>query len=113
MVVEDLLACDAIAVGTPDYFSYMAGGIKDFFDRVFYPPQGSVTGKPCGIFLTHGGGKAIESVKSICGSFKFRIIDEPVLFSNSSDDDAKAALTKLGELVAEAVNAPKDTVSSD
>ena len=33
----DLLACDAIAVGTPDYFSYMAGGLKDFFDRSFYP----------------------------------------------------------------------------
>ena len=32
---EDLRACDAIAIGTPDYFSYMAGGVKDFFDRSY------------------------------------------------------------------------------
>ncbi|MDP6438173.1 MAG: NAD(P)H-dependent oxidoreductase [Candidatus Brocadiia bacterium] len=63
---EDLLSCGAIAVGTPDFFSYMAGGLKDFFDRTFYPTQGSVTDKPCGIFVTPGGGgKAIESVQSI------------------------------------------------
>jgi multimeric flavodoxin WrbA len=74
--VDDLLSCDAIAIGTPDYFSYMAGGLKDFFDRTFYPTRGSVTGKPCGIFLTHGGGgRAIESVERICSSFKFRVVD--------------------------------------
>ena len=50
---EDLRACDAIAIGTPDYFSYMAGGLKDFFDRSFYPTQGQVVDKPCGIFVTH------------------------------------------------------------
>ncbi len=111
---DDLLACDAIAVGTPDYFSYMAGGVKDFFDRAFYPTQGSVTGKPCGIFLTHGGGgRAIESVKSICGSFKFRVIDPPVLVLNSPDEEATEALTKLGELLAEAAKQPKDTESTD
>jgi flavorubredoxin len=83
---EDLLDCAALAVGTPDYFSYMAGGVKDFFDRAYYPTQGKVTdkpvgsfsidkrsvvgkpvgsfsidkrsvvGKPVGIFVTHGGG---------------------------------------------------------
>jgi len=34
---KDLLGCDGLAIGTPDYFSYMAGGLKDFFDRTFYP----------------------------------------------------------------------------
>lgn len=106
---DDLLACDAIAVGTPDYFSYMAGGIKDFFDRTFYATQGSVTGKPCGIFLTHGGGgRAIESVKNICGSFKFRVLDAPVLVLNSPDEEARGALTELGTLLAEAAKEPKD-----
>lgn len=52
---DDLLNCDAIAVGSPDYFGYMAGGLKDFFDRTYYPTQGQVTDKPCAIFVTHGG----------------------------------------------------------
>src|SRR5208337_4123419 len=59
---EDLLDCAVLAVGTPDYFSYMAGGLKDFFDRTFYPTKGQVTEKPYVAFVTcGGGGKAITS----------------------------------------------------
>lgn len=100
---DDLLSCDAIAVGSPDYFSYMAGGVKDFFDRAFYPTQGSVTNKPCGIFLSHGGGgRAVESLKSICGSFKFNVIAPPVMVTNSPDEAATAELKSLAEQLAEA-----------
>ncbi|MGD0572359.1 MAG: NAD(P)H-dependent oxidoreductase [Sedimentisphaerales bacterium] len=99
---DDLLSCNAVAVGTPDYFSYMAGGLKDFFDRTFYPTQGPVTDKPCGIFVTHGGGgKAVESVKNICKTFKFKIIGEPVLVKGHPDEKATQALTDLGKLLAE------------
>ena len=101
--VEDILSCDAIAVGTPDYFNYMAGGLKDFFDRVYYPTQGSVTGKPCGIFVTHGGGgKAVESVSSICGSFKFKLVEPPVLVQGAPDADARKQLAALGASLAKA-----------
>jgi len=100
---EDLLSCDAIAVGSPDYFSYMAGGVKDFFDRTFYPTQGSVTNKPCGIFVTHGGGgRAVESVKGICGSFRFHVIAPPVMVVNSPDEEATAKLRELGQQLADA-----------
>jgi len=100
---DDLLACDAIAAGTPDYFSYMAGGLKDFFDRSFYPTQGQVTGKPCGIFVTHGGGgKAVESMKSVCASFKFKVITEPVLVENRPNEAATEKLRALGKAVAAA-----------
>jgi multimeric flavodoxin WrbA len=98
---EDLLSCDAIAVGTPDYFSYMAGGLKDFFDRTYYPTQGSVTDKTCGIFVTHeGGGKAVESVKSICATFKFKIIGKPVIVKEHPDEKATHTLVNLGKLLA-------------
>ena len=101
---EDLLSCDAIVVGTPDYFSYMAGGLKDFFDRTYYPTQDSVTDKPCGIFVTHGGGgKAVESMKKICTTFKFKITSNPVLVKGHPDAEATAALTNLGTLLANAV----------
>lgn len=94
---QDLLDCAALAVGTPDYFSYMAGGVKDFFDRTFYPTQGKVTEKPVGIFLTHGGGgKALDSVKAICGSFKFRLASAPVLVLNRPDEAAREKLQQLG-----------------
>ena len=101
--VEDLLACDAMAAGTPDYFSYMAGGLKDFFDRTLYPTQGKVTDKPCGIFVTHGGGgKAVDSMNSICSTFKFKLLGEPVMVKRMPDAAAKEELGKLGRALAEA-----------
>ena len=100
--IDDLLNCDGIAVGSPDYFSYMAGGLKDFFDRTYYPTKGKVTDKPCGIFLTHGGGgRAIESLKSICGSFKFAVVAEPVLVKGQPDAEAEKRLMSLGKTLAE------------
>jgi len=103
----DLLGCGALAVGTPDYFSYMAGGLKDFFDRTYYPTQGSVTDKLCGIFVTHGGGgRAVDSVKSVCGSFKFKLVGEPVLVKNAPDAGARAELAALGKALAEAAKSP-------
>jgi len=33
--VEEFLATDTVAIGTPDYFSYVAGTIKTFFDDIY------------------------------------------------------------------------------
>lgn len=70
--VEDLLGCDAVALGSPDYFSYIAGGLKDFFDRTYYPVQGKVTGKPYLAFGSAGGPPAtvIGCIERIAQAFK-------------------------------------------
>ena len=100
--IDDLLNCDGVAVGSPDYFSYMAGGLKDFFDRTYYPTKGKVTDKPCAIFLTHGGGgRAVESLKSICRSFKFAPVVEPVLVKEQPDAEVEKRLMSLGKTLAE------------
>ncbi len=101
---DDLLECDGIGIGTPDYFSYMAGGLKDFFDRTFYPTKGQVVDKPCVIFVTHGGGgtPAAKSVQSICRSFKFKQVTEPVLVRGRPDESSKESLIELGRSLAEA-----------
>jgi flavorubredoxin len=100
---EDLLSCDAIAVGTPDYFGYMAGGLKDFFDRTYYPTQGQVTGKPCVIFVSHGGGgKALESVRKMCERFKFRLVEGPVTVKGRPEGQEEEQLAALGKALAQA-----------
>jgi flavorubredoxin len=100
---DDLLDCTAVALGSYDAFSYMGGGLKDFLDRAFYPTQGAVTGKPYGAFVTHGGGgRAIQSVESIAGSFKFRKAAESVLVKNRPDAQAVVALKALGAALAAA-----------
>jgi len=100
--VEDLLECDAIAIGTPDYFSYMAGALKDFFDRTFYPTHGKVNDKPYFAFVTHGGGgRALESVERIANAFNFKKAVEPVLVQGRPDEKAEAKLMEAGKKLAE------------
>jgi flavodoxin len=100
---EDLLACGAVALGSYDAFSYMGGGLKDFLDRAFFPTQGQVTDKPYAAFLTHGGGgRAIDSMVSVAGSFKLKAATDPVLVKGLPDDAARAALKALGAKLAAA-----------
>jgi multimeric flavodoxin WrbA len=94
---EDLVQCDGVAVGSFDAFSYMAGGLKDFFDRTYYPTQGLVTGKPYVAFLTHGGGgRAIDSMVNICQAFNLARAAEPVLVRGRPDAAAEGELKALG-----------------
>jgi flavodoxin len=93
----DLLACDAVALGSYDAFSYMGGGLKDFLDRAFYPTKEQVTGKPYVAFLTHGGGgKAIASIESVAQSFKLKKAADPVLVKGRPDGKAVSDLKVLG-----------------
>ncbi|HUW34521.1 MAG TPA: flavodoxin domain-containing protein [Planctomycetota bacterium] len=102
-VPQDLLDCTAAALGSYDAFSYMAGGLKDFLDRAFYPTQGQVTDKPYGAFLTHGGGgRALASMESIAQAFKLKKAAEPVSVKGRPDAAATAKLRALGEALAKA-----------
>lgn len=100
---NDLLECDAVALGSYDAFSLMGGGLKDFLDRSYYPTQGQVTDKPYAAFLSHGGGgKAIKSIESIAQSFKFKKVAESVLVKGKPEGQDLTVLKALGAKIAEA-----------
>jgi multimeric flavodoxin WrbA len=70
--LDQFLAADAIALGTPDYFSYVAGTIKSFFDDLYLWDQAgkTVKGKPAVFFLSHGGGgKARDPFEALARRF--------------------------------------------
>jgi multimeric flavodoxin WrbA len=68
---EDILDCDIVAFGTPNNFHYMAGAMKDFFDRVWLEIGDRAGNKLYTTFSSAGGGgrQAIESIESICEVF--------------------------------------------
>ena len=103
---EDLLECDGVALGSPDYFSYIAGGLKDFLDRTYYPSQGKVTGKPCACFASAGGPPtvALEVLEKMCRAFKLRSIAS-VGCSGKPTADIKKECRELGRKLAEAISA--------
>jgi multimeric flavodoxin WrbA len=101
--LDDLLGCDAIALGSPDYFSYMAGGLKDFFDRTYYPSQGKVTGKPAVTFASAGGppDKVLKLLDQALGWFKLKKAADSV-GTSSVGPEVLASCKDLGRKLAEA-----------
>jgi len=57
---------DCVAFGSPDYFSYVAGGLKTFLDdhyiQAVVKKKEGYAGKLYALFYSHGGGGKVKSV---------------------------------------------------
>ena len=85
---QDVLNCDAVVFGSPNYFSYMAGAIQVILEECFINLTDKDVVKPYAVFASAGtkGGRApIENIERICdgfgsrfGKFKFKKVAEGV-----------------------------------
>jgi flavorubredoxin len=100
--VNDLLNCDAVVIGTPNYFSYMAGMVKDFFDRVWGTVRGQMENKPYAVFGSYGGGglPAIESVEKICEGLGMKKMYESIGVQRQPTVENLKACRELGKKLA-------------
>lgn len=104
--LEDFTECDGVALGSADYFSYIAGALKDFFDRTFYPSRGKVDGKPYVAFTTGGGGgdTVMAVLERIAGNaFKLKKLTDGVSAGGRISDADLDACKEAGIKLAEAV----------
>ena len=94
---------DAYALGSPDYFSYVAGELKMFFDKVAYDDR--FDGKPFVAFGSHGGGgKVVEVIERLGKACKFDPAAPGVLCKGAPEsDEDQQALLALGESLANKV----------
>lgn len=78
---EDVLGADALILGTPENFGYMSGMMKDFLERVFYPCEGKVEGRPYALFVGAGqdGSGAQTSVERIVTGLRLRKAHEAIV----------------------------------
>jgi multimeric flavodoxin WrbA len=78
---EDALAAHALVLGTPENFGYMSGMMKDFLERIFYPCEGKLEGRPYALFVGAGqdGAGAVSSVERIVTGLRLRKAHEPVI----------------------------------
>ncbi len=79
--VDDLLRADAVAFGTPENFGQLSGGLKDFFDRTYYPAQGLIEGLAYAVFISAGndGRGALEALRRIARGYPLREVREPII----------------------------------
>ncbi len=94
---EDVLAADGLILGTPENFGYMAGMVKDFFDRTYYPAEGRMTGVPYAIFVSAGndGTNAVSQIERIATGYGWKKVNEAVI---ARDGVSEADLAKCEEL---------------
>jgi multimeric flavodoxin WrbA len=111
--VNDFITCDAVAFGSPNYFSYMAGLMKHFFDKALSIRE-KVTDKPAAAFTSGGGSSnsALLSLERMISSFKLQKVAEGAVSQGELNGKDLAACKKLGEALAKAAikraEAPKD-----
>jgi len=99
VTLEEFLATDAVAIGTPDYFSYVAGTIKTFFDDIYLWDQSGkpVKGKLAALFFSCGsGGKVRQPFESLVQRF-FQQVGETVGSERPISNEAKKKCLALGK----------------
>jgi len=116
--VDDFISCDAVAFGSPNYFGYMAGLMKDFFDRAWSVRE-KVSGKPASAFTCGGSSSnaALLSLEKIYSAFKLEKISEGVVLGireqGTLNEQNLSACKKIGEALAKAAIEKEAKVPTD
>jgi multimeric flavodoxin WrbA len=99
---EHVLGADALAPGTPANFGYRSGLMKDFLERVYYPCEGKVEGRPWALFVSAGqdGTGAITSVERIVTGLRLKKVREPILALREVTPEILAQCEELGATLA-------------
>lgn len=104
--LDDLLSCQAIAIGSPEYFGTMAGMIKDFFDRTYAAAAERTPGLPFVIFVCAGndGRGAIAQIERLAAGYKWKKALEHLRIVGPPGDREVAAVEELGQTLAAGVD---------
>lgn len=82
---EQVLACDGLIIGSTENFGSMAGLIKDFLERIYYPCLENTQGLALGVYVKAGndGSGAISSIERIVTGLRWVHIQPPLLLQGS------------------------------
>ena len=77
----DLLAADGMIFATPENLAAIAGKMKDFFDRCYYPALDRINGRPYATLICAGsdGQNAARQIARIATGWRLRPIAEPLI----------------------------------
>lgn len=97
----DVLAADGFLLGTPVNIGYMSGGLKLFFDQVYYPTLTAKIGAPYGVYV-HGNNDAtgaIRAVESIAKGMGWQRAHTPVAVTGPITREVLEAVWDLAATV--------------
>jgi multimeric flavodoxin WrbA len=77
----DVLAADGYIFATPENLAALAGQMKEFFDRTYYPVLDRINGRPYASLICAGsdGHNAARQIARIATGWRLRAIAEPLI----------------------------------
>jgi flavorubredoxin len=104
--IEQYHRFDAVAFGSPDYYSYIAGGLKVFVDDWYIARKSNrqrLEDKPYGLFFSHGGGGRARGPLEELFSRMGTQVGETVASYGRPNNAVLEACRELGRQLADAV----------
>jgi multimeric flavodoxin WrbA len=101
---QDLMDSDGLVIGSPEYFGYMAGAVKDLFDRTYEEVRGHkrIFRKPYAVFISAGndGQGALMHIERICLGYQFKKVLQPIIARGPVTEEIIVSCQELGRTIA-------------
>lgn len=104
---EDIKTAQAIIIGTTENLGYMAGLIKDVFDRCYYECLENTQGLPFTFYVRagHDGTGTRRAIESIAKGLRWRLVQEPLICRGTFDEEFITQCEELGLTMAASLEA--------
>ena len=95
---RDIEWSDGLLLIFPENFGVIAGGMKDFFDRTFYPVIDRQIVRPFGVLICTGndGSNALRHLERIAKGYSWRCVSEPLITTGGPNSEHINKAEELG-----------------
>jgi multimeric flavodoxin WrbA len=94
---DDMLGADGYIFATPENLAALAGRMKDFFDRSYYPALDRINGRPYASLICAGsdGENAARQIARIATGWRLRAIADPLIVCTHAQSPEAILAPKL------------------